>query len=100
MRARSDDGPRVLHDVSQRQPELHHDRKPQQDREIIGYQYRGYKGIMAKERETTIIYWGYIRIMEKRMETTTVTTIVCCAYIWIMEKKMETTILYIGITWG
>ena len=44
--------------------------------------------------ETTIIYWGYIRIMENKMET----TIVCWGYIGIMENKMETTIrAYIGI---
>ena len=39
--------------------------------------------------ETTIVYWGYIGIMEKKMET----TIVYWGYIGIMEKKMETTIL-------
>ena len=39
--------------------------------------------------ETTIVYWGYIRIMEKKMET----TIVYWGYIRIMEKKMETTVL-------
>ena len=37
--------------------------------------------------ETTIIYWGYIGIMEKNMET----TIIYWGYIGIMEKKMETT---------
>ena len=36
------------------------------------------------------LYWGYIGIMEKKMET----TIVYWGYIGIMEKKMETTILY------
>ena len=25
---------------------------------------------MEKEMETTIVYWGYIGIMEKKMETT------------------------------
>ena len=40
--------------------------------------------------ETTIVYWGYIGIMEKKMET----TIVYWGYIGIMEKKMETTIVY------
>ena len=39
--------------------------------------------------ETTIVYWGYIGIMEKKMET----TIVYWGYMRIMEKKMETTIV-------
>ena len=47
--------------------------------------YWGYIGIMEKRMETTIVYWGYSGIMEKRMET----TIVYCGYIGIMEKKME-----------
>ena len=37
--------------------------------------------------EATIVYWGYIGIMEKKMET----TIVYWVYIGIMEKKMEST---------
>ena len=37
--------------------------------------------------ETTILYWGYIGIMEKKMES----TIIYWGYIGIMEKKMETT---------
>ena len=41
--------------------------------------YRGYMGL----------YWGYIGIMEQKMET----TIVYRGYIGIMEKKMETTIM-------
>ena len=36
-----------------------------------------------------LVDWGYIGIMEKKMET----SIVCLGYIWIREKKMETTIL-------
>ena len=54
--------------------------------------YWGYIGIMEKRMETTIVYWGYIGIMEKRMET----TIVYWGYTGIMEKKMETTIVYWG----
>ena len=42
--------------------------------------------------ETTIVYWGFIGIMEKTMET----TIVYWGSIGIMEKKMETTIVYWG----
>ena len=38
--------------------------------------------------EATIVYWGYIGIMENKMEA----TIVYWGYIGIMEKKMETTI--------
>ena len=38
--------------------------------------------------ETTIVYWGNIGIMEKKMET----TIAYWGNIGIMEKKMETTI--------
>ena len=38
--------------------------------------------------ETTIVYSGYIGILENRMET----TIVCRGYIGIMEEKMETTL--------
>ena len=45
--------------------------------------YRDYIGI------TEDIYWGYIGIMENKMET----TIVYKGYIGIMEKKMETTIV-------
>ena len=37
-----------------------------------------------------IVYWGYVGIMEKKMET----TIVYWGYIGRMEKKMETTIVY------
>ena len=37
--------------------------------------------------ETTIVYWGYIGIMENNMKT----TIVCWGYAGIMEKKMENT---------
>ena len=32
--------------------------------------YCGYIGIMEKKMETAIIYWGYFGIMEKKMETT------------------------------
>ena len=32
--------------------------------------YWGYSGIMEKKMETTIVYWGYSRIMENKMETT------------------------------
>ena len=43
--------------------------------------------------ETTIVYWGYIGIMEKKMQT----TIVYWGYnIGTMEKKMETTVVYWG----
>ena len=35
--------------------------------------------------ETTIVYWGYIGLMEKKMETTSVHK----GYIGIMEKIME-----------
>ena len=35
---------------------------------------RGYIRIMEKKMETTIVYWGYIGIMDKKMETTTVYT--------------------------
>ena len=39
--------------------------------------------------ETTIVYWGYIGIMEKSMET----TIACWGYnIGILENEMETTL--------
>ena len=32
--------------------------------------YRGYIGIMENKLDTTIVYWGYTGIMEKIMETT------------------------------
>ena len=51
--------------------------------------YWGYVGIMENKMETTIVNWGYIGIMEKEMET----TIVYWGYIGIMENKMETTIV-------
>ena len=38
--------------------------------------------------EATVVYWGYIGIMENKMEA----TIVYWGHIGIMEKKMETTI--------
>ena len=40
--------------------------------------------------EITIVYWGYIGIMEKKMET----TIVYWGYIGIIENEMKTTIVY------
>ena len=40
--------------------------------------------------DTTVVYRGYIRIMENKMDT----TIVYRGYIGIMEKKMETTVVY------
>ena len=40
--------------------------------------------------ETTIVYWGYIGVMEKKMETPIVYWV---HIIGIMEKKMETTIM-------
>ena len=39
---------------------------------IIWGLYWGYIVIMGKIMETTIVYWGYIEIMEKKMETTIV----------------------------
>ena len=32
--------------------------------------YWGYLGMMEKKVETTILYWGYVGIMEKKMKTT------------------------------
>ena len=32
--------------------------------------YWGYIGIMENKMETTIVYWGYIGIVENQMETT------------------------------
>ena len=32
--------------------------------------YWGFIGIMEKKMQTTIVYWGYIRILEKNMATT------------------------------
>ena len=52
--------------------------------------YWCYIGIMEKNMETPIVYWCYIGIMEKNMET----TIVYWGFIGIMEKKMETTIVW------
>ena len=53
---------------------------------------------MGLEFRVKGLYWGYIGIMEKNMET----TIVYWGFIGIMEKQMETTILWgeIGIIWG
>ena len=44
-------------------------------------------------RETTIVYRGYIGIMEDKLET----TLVNWGFIGIMENKMETTIVYWGL---
>ena len=52
--------------------------------------------------ETTIVYWGYIGMMEKKMETTIMDLYRDCmvyilgiyrGYTGIMEKKMEITIM-------
>ena len=43
--------------------------------------------------EITIVHWGYIALMEKKMAT----TIVYWGHIGIMENKMETTVLH-GLT--
>ena len=48
---------------------------------------------MEKKMEATIVYGGYIRMMEKKMEAT-IEHIRC--FIRIMEKKMEATIEHIG----
>ena len=42
-------------------------------RDYIGFTivYWGYMGIMEKKMETTIVYWGYNGLKEKEMETTT-----------------------------
>ena len=56
--------------------------------------------------ETTIVYWGYFGIMEKKMEITIMGYIgILGVYIGgilgIMEKNMEITIMgYIGIILG
>ena len=44
--------------------------------------------------ETTIVYWGYIGIMEKKTET----TMAYWGYVGILEMKMETTTVYWGST--
>ena len=47
----------------------------------------------GRQADKEILHWGYIGIMEKKMETTIM------GYIGIMEKKMETTMMgYMGIT--
>ena len=43
----------------------------------------------GKKKQTTIVYWGHIVMVEKKMET----TIVYWGCIGIMEKKMETNIV-------
>ena len=57
---------------------------------LTGMVYWGYMGIMEKKMETTKVYWGYTGKMENRMET----TIVYWGYMGIMENKMEITIVY------
>ena len=46
--------------------------------------------------ETTIVYWGYIGIMENKMETASVYR----GYIGTMEHNMEPTILGSKDTWA
>ena len=46
--------------------------------------------------KTTIVCWGYIGIMEKKMET----TIVCWGYIGIMEKQNGNYSSILGLYWG
>ena len=48
--------------------------------------YWGYIGIMEKKMETTVVYWGCIGIMAKKMET----TIIYWGYFGIMENGMQT----------
>ena len=43
-------------------------------------------------RKDYIVYWGFVGIMEERMET----TIVYWGFVGIMENQMETTIVYWG----
>ena len=43
--------------------------------------YWGYVGIMEKKMETTIVYWGYVGIMEKKMETIEITGIISGLYL-------------------
>ena len=59
--------------------------------------------------ETTIVYWGYIGIMEKKIETTGVVRVICYVGIigGILEvcrdngKKMEAAVWGLGIrTYG
>ena len=59
--------------------------------------YWGYIGILEKKVETTICR-GYIGIMEKKMETTRIRLRSYWGYIGIMDKKMETTIVYWAYT--
>ena len=55
--------------------------KPKSCERGLGFRvYWGYIGIMENKMETTIIHWGYIGIMENKMET----TIVCWGYTGIM----------------
>ena len=43
--------------------------------------YWGYIGIVENKMETTIVYWGYIGIMEKKMETTKYNGIITCSFV-------------------
>ena len=52
--------------------------------------YWGFIGMMESKIEVTIVYWGFIGIMEKKMET----TVVYWLFVGIMEQKTETTIVY------
>ena len=52
---------------------------------ILGL-YRGYIGIMEKKMETTTIYRDFIGVIQSLYR----------GYIGIMEKKMETTTMYRG----
>ena len=52
---------------------------------MLGF-YWGYIGIMEKKMEATVVYWGYLGIMEKKMEA----AVIYWRYIGIMENKMET----------
>ena len=50
----------------------------------------GFIGIMEKNMETTTVYWVFVGRMEKKMQTTTA----CLVFIEVMEKKMITTTLF------
>ena len=54
--------------------------------------YWGHIGMMEKKMDTTLVHWGHIGMMEKKMDT----AIAYWGNIGMMANKMETTLAYWG----
>ena len=51
--------------------------------------YWGYIGIMENKMEAAIVYWGYIGIMENKMDTTIVYSESPCFWAWLKADRVS-----------